>query len=139
LFSPAALSPISTFVLSDVAQRLQDLWLSRAISESTWGYPVVGAVHVLAIAFWGGTILVGSLYAPEETAQLRAWKRITLSVVLVTGILIFMSNAVRYSNSRFFEAKIVLLLLMALIRRRPYISLVLWIAVIFASRGIAFF
>jgi hypothetical protein len=94
---------------------------------------------VLSIAFMGGAVFVGSFAGREDASQLRAWKRITLSVVVLTGILLFASNAVRYGNSRFFEAKIFFLLLLVIARHRPYISVVLWIAVIFAARGIAFF
>lgn len=120
--------------------------LSRAISQSTWGYPIVGAVHVLGIALFGGAVLVSGFSSIEDALQLRAWKRIGFTVVMLTGVLLFASNAVRYAKSICFEAKMVLLVLLAInalcfsrTRRRAYISLVLWIVVIFASRGIAFF
>ena len=59
-------------------------------------------------------------------------------------MLLFVSNPVRYSASAFFRLKMLLLLLLGIPCSSagcglPYISLTLWIAVIFASRGIAFF
>jgi hypothetical protein len=127
-------------------QQIQDLALSRAISQSIWGYPIVGAVHVLGIALFGGAVLVSDFSSIEDALQLRAWKRIGFGIVMLTGALLFASNAVRYAKSLCFEAKMVLLVLLAInalcfsrTRRRAHISLVLWIGVIFASRGIAFF
>jgi len=139
-------SPISTSAVSSLLQQIQDLALSRAISQSVWGYPIVGAVHVLAIALFGGAVLFSNFSSLEDALKLRTLTRIGFAVVMLTGALLFASNAVRYSKSLCFQAKIVLLVLLAInalffsrTRRRSYISLGLWIAVIFASRGIAFF
>jgi len=132
--------------VSSLFQQIQDLALSRAISQSTWGYPIVGAVHVLGIALFGGAVVVSNFSSLEDARQLRAWKRMGFAVVTLTGVLLFASNAVRYAKSLSFDVKMVLLALLAIealwfsrTRRTAYISLVLWIAVIFASRGIAFF
>ena len=132
--------------MSSLFQQIQDLALSRAISQSTWGYPIVGAVHVLGIALFGGAVVVSNFSSLEDARQLRAWKRMGFAVVTLTGVLLFASNAVRYAKSLSFDVKMVLLALLAIealwfsrTRRTAYISLVLWIAVIFASRGIAFF
>jgi hypothetical protein len=132
--------------VSSLFQQIQDLALSRAISQSTWGYPIVGAVHVLGIALFGGAVVVSNFSSLEDARQLRAWKRMGFGVVTLTGVLLFASNAVRYAKSLSFDVKMVLLALLAIealwfsrTRRTAYISLVLWIAVIFASRGIAFF
>jgi hypothetical protein len=132
--------------VSSLFQQIQDLALSRAISQSTWGYPIVGAVHVLAIALFGGAVLFSNFSSTEDALKLRTLTRIGFAVVMLTGALLFASNAVRYSKSLCFQAKIVLLVLLAInalffsrTRRRAYISLGLWFAVIFASRGIAFF
>ena len=139
-------SPISTSAVSSLLQQIQDLALSRAISQSVWGYPIVGAVQVLAIALFGGAVLFSNFSSLEDALKLRTLTRIGFAVVMLTGALLFASNAVRYSKSLCFQAKIVLLVLLAInalffsrTRRRSYISLGLWIAVIFASRGIAFF
>jgi len=44
--------------IADLCERIQAAWVSRAISESTWGYPLIGALHVLAIAIFGGAVLI---------------------------------------------------------------------------------
>jgi hypothetical protein len=119
--------------------------LSRAISESTWGYPVIGALHVLAMALFGGAVLVSNFSTLQDALQLRKWKWFFLALVTLTGILLFASNAVRYYGSLSFKAKLILLVLGAVpvssarSRRQAWLSAALLAAVIFASRGIAFF
>jgi hypothetical protein len=120
--------------------------LSRAISESTWGYPAIGALHVLAMALFGGAVLISNFLTVQDALQVRKWKWFFFVLVMLTGILLFASNAARYYGSICFKAKLILLLLAAVnasffsrSRRRAWISVSLLAAVIFASRGIAFF
>lgn len=120
--------------------------LSRAISESTWGYPAIGALHVLAMALFGGAVLVSNFSTELDALQLRKWKWSFFVLVMLTGILLFASNAVRYYASFSFKAKLILLVLAAanvlFFRRsrwRAWVSAAFLAAVIFASRGIAFF
>jgi len=123
-------------------QRIQDLSLSRTIAETTWGYPIAGALHVLAIALFGGTVL-----AP--LADIRWIRRVGLTLAVLTGMLVFASGAAGYYESTSFKIKMALLALLtlnAMAASRQHrqklhsaIALVLWAAVIFASRGIAFF
>jgi len=120
--------------------------LSRAISESTWGYPAIGALHVLAIALFGGAVLISNFSTVQDALQLRKWKWFFFVVVMLTGILLFASNAVRYYDSVCFRAKLILLVLAAVnvlffsrSRLRAWVSAALLATAIFASRGIAFF
>ena len=120
--------------------------LSRAISESTWGYPAIGALHVLAMALFGGAVLISNFSTVQDALQLRKWKWVFFVLVMLTGILLFASNAVRYYGSVCFKAKLILLVLAAVnvlffsrSRRRAWVSAALLAAAIFASRGIAFF
>jgi hypothetical protein len=142
----------------EICKWMQETWLSRAIAESVWGYPIIGAIHVLGIALFGGAVLMTDVCAlgfamrrtsAEEIARrFRDWKRIGLCVMTVTGILLFWSAPVRYYDRVSFRIKIVLLLCVAangwilrskLQRVSAWLSLVFWVAIIFASRGIAFF
>src|SRR5215831_18933357 len=123
-----------------------NLWLSQAISHSTWGFPIVSALHVLGMALFGGAVLVTDLRFLGVTTELRGWRWIGFVIIMFTGLLLFVSNPVHYSASAFFRIKMLLLLLLAInavlfprARFAAYLSLTLWIAVIFASRGIAFF
>ena len=129
--------------IPELCEQLQDLWVSRAISESTWGYPIVGALHVLAFALFGGSLLV-----PDLRDDVRWIRRIGMTLVVLTGSLLFASGAAGYYRSTSFRIKMVLLTLLAAnalgarkghIKLRSAISLALWIAVIFAARGIAFY
>lgn len=129
-------------------QRIQDASLSRTIAETTWGYPIAGALHVLAIALFGGAMLAPHLRV-LTFADVRWLRRIGLTLVLITGALVFASGAVGYYGSTSFRIKMALLVLLAVnaiaaSRQRcnkvhSAIALALWAAVIFASRGIAFF
>ena len=129
--------------IPELCEQLQDLWLSRTISESTWGYPILGALHVLAFALVGGALLVPSL-----RNDVRWIRRTGLTLVMLTGSLLFAAGASGYYKSTSFRIKMVLLALLAAnamgslkghIKLQSAISLALWAAVIFAARGIAFF
>jgi hypothetical protein len=126
-----------------LCERIQDAWLSRIISESTWGYPIVGAFHVLAIALFTGALMIA-----DPAGELRRLRQIALALILTTGAILFAAGAANYYESMFFRIKMVLLALLILNaiaasrhgRRKVHaaIALALWAAVIFAARGIAF-
>ena len=129
--------------IAELCEQIQAAWLSRAVSESTWGYPIVGALHVLAIALFGGSMLI-----PHFHDEVRWIRRVGVTLVVLTGIFLFAGGAAGYYKSTSFRIKMVLLALIVvnaigLSSRRGKlqwaISLVLWAAVIFAARGIAFF
>lgn len=145
--------------IPELSAKIQDLWLSQMISGTTWGYPIVGAVHVLAVALFGGAVLYTNLSVlgivfPGETAaeaarDVRGLKAAGLIVVVATGALLFASGAVRYYVSAGFRVKIALLALIvlnAIVASRGRadklhagIALTLWAGVVFAARAIAFF
>jgi hypothetical protein len=117
-----------------------------SISHSTWGFPIVSALHVLGMALFGGAVLVTDLRIMGVTTELRGWRWVGFVIIMLTGLLLFISNPVRYSAGAFFRVKMLLLVLLGInavlfprARFAAYLSLTLWIAVIFASRGIAFF
>ena len=123
----------------ELARLLQDTSLRLELSHSTWTVPIIGAIHVLAIAWFGGTVVI-----PDS--QLRRFRWIGLAVLLLTGFLLFWSQPLRLYYSQFFRAKVLLLVLIALVACLParfarfgiLVSLVLWAGVILASRGIAY-
>jgi hypothetical protein len=121
---------------------------SELISQSTWGYPVIAACHVLAMALFGGCVLVANSRLVDDVSNVRALRWTGFALVMSTGVLLFLSSPQRYFGSRFFQLKLLLLLLLGVNavccriwprRALFYVSLGLWIAVIFAARGIAFF
>jgi uncharacterized membrane protein len=107
---------------------------ARIISETTWGYPIVAGIHVLAMALFGGLVLL-----MRREPELSKWKWTGAFIIGFTGVLLYWAGAARYNQSTSFWIKMALLVLIALSVRNPKLSLALWAAVIFASRGIAFF
>jgi hypothetical protein len=122
-----------------LARWLQDTSLRLDLSQSTWAVPIIGAIHVLAIAWFGGTVLL-------RDPQLRRFRWVGLAILLVTGALLFWSQPLRLYYSQFFRLKMLLLLLTGITALLPgrharlamALSLVLWAGVILASRGIAY-
>ena len=122
-----------------LARWLQDTSLRLDLSQSTWAVPIIGAIHVLAIAWFGGTVLV-------RDPGPRRLRWIGLSVLLFTGALLFWSEPLRLYYSQFFRVKMILLIAIGLAALLPDryarwavgLSLALWAGVILASRGIAY-
>jgi hypothetical protein len=126
-----------------IARYLQDTSLRLDLSQSTWAVPIIGAIHVLAIAWFGGAVLIQDAGRNNE---LRRFRWIGLSILLVTGGLLFWSQPLRLYYSQFFRLKMLGLVLAAVAALLPArydrwamaLSLALWAAVILASRGIAY-
>ena len=103
------------------------------LRESTWGYPIISAIHVLAIAWFGGTVLI-SQFGPE----LRRWRYIGLAVLVISSVILFWLHPMRYSNSISFRVKMLLLIVLTRTKPASPVSLALWTAIILASRGSRF-
>jgi hypothetical protein len=125
--------------LLELARWLQDTSLRLDLSQSTWALPIIGAFHVLALAWFGGAALL-------RDPRLRRFRWIGLSILLFTGALLFWSQPLRLYYSLFFRLKLLLLVLVGVIAVLParydrlamILSLVVWATVILASRGIAY-
>jgi hypothetical protein len=116
---------------------------STLLRESTWGFAILGSLHVLGIAWFGGAVLIANLRR-QPPVPLRMWKCVGAAWMLATGALLFWLEPVKCYNSLSFRVKILLLLLIACATILPQklagaVSLALWAAVILASQGIAFF
>ena len=103
------------------------------LAGSTWGIPIVGALHVLAIAWFGATVLPIALMRP-----LRSARQIGLALLVITGAVLFAAQPHRYSTSTAFRIKMFLLLVLLVTRNRTA-TLLLVAAIILASRAIAYF
>jgi hypothetical protein len=108
--------------------------LQKFLLESTWGYPIIAAIHVLGIAWFGGTVLA-SRFVPD----LRRLRAIGITLLLASGAVLFWLQPMRYYNSTSFRVKMVLLILLLRMKPASALALATWVAIIFASRGIAFF
>ena len=92
-----------------------------AISESTWLFPSIESMHVLALTLVVGSItmidlrLVGAAQRNrsviELTNEVLPWTWIGFAIAVCTGSLLFSSNAVKYFANVPFRIKMCLLLL----------------------------
>jgi hypothetical protein len=143
--------------------------VGETIRSSLWMFPVIETFHLLALAVIGGAILIvdlrllgfGLRYQPVSRVAEDAepWLLRSLMVMLPTGILLFLSEAIKCYYSDAFWVKMTSLLLAILftftVRRkvamtagkpaRPLIyklvglvSLTLWSGVGMAGRWIGF-
>jgi hypothetical protein len=113
---------------------LRHLNLQTFLRESTWGYPIIGALHVLGMAWFTGTMVIAG-----PSPDLRRARLFGAAAVCISGLVLFWLHPAQYSASTAFRLKILALLLLTLTRRASAVSLALWVVVVFASRGIAFF
>ena len=95
--------------------------LSIAIREGGLPYPIIGGVHLLAIALFGGMLLATDLRLlgwvmrsrpfSDIWYQFRPWKRLGFVIVVVTGLLLAWAEPVRLFGSPSFWVKMSLLAL----------------------------
>ena len=102
------------------------------LRESIWGYPIIAGLHVLGLAWFGATVLT-------PRGEFKVWKRVGLGVMLLTGLLVFGMHPVHYAASASFRVKMLLLAAVLSLKLPRAVSIALWVAIIFTSRGIAFF
>jgi hypothetical protein len=143
--------------------------LGQAISQSSWAFAVIESVHLLALAVIGGAVLMvdlrllgfGLRAQPLDRLARDAWPWFVGSwvVMIVTGVLLFVSEPLKlYFSTPFFWKMIFLLsgsLFAVTVRRKVtlagdgrthpvvlklvgLVSLLLWFAVGSAGRWIGF-
>jgi hypothetical protein len=97
---------------------IQGTALSVAIREGGLPYPIIGGVHLVSIAWFGGMLLVTDLRllgwamktstVSDVWAMARPWKRIGFVVVVVSGLLLTWAEPIRLYESPSFWVKMVL-------------------------------
>lgn len=147
--------------------------LSEWLRSSLKAMPIVEAIHVMALATVFGTIFIVDLrllgYPHVQRSfsrlhhELLRWTWGAFGIAAVTGVLLFMVNAITYYNNTAFRLKLVAMLLagvnMAVFenvtaksvatwdkgvptptaaRMAGALSIVLWVSVIFLGRWIGF-
>lgn len=95
--------------------------LSTAIREGALLYPIIGGFHLLAIAVFGGMLVMTDLrllgWAMQRrkvsyvVEQLRVWKRIGFGLVVSSGLLMAWAEPLRLYRSPSFWAKMGLMVL----------------------------
>ncbi len=95
--------------------------VSQAISTSTWAFAVIESVHLLALSLIGGAVLILDLRllglglkrqaVADVAREAQPWLVASLAVMLVTGLLLFLSEPVKCYFSTPFRIKMLCLLL----------------------------
>jgi hypothetical protein len=90
--------------------------LGLMVRESVWLFPVIEAVHLLGLSLLGGTLLVVDLRllgagltrtpAALLARQMRPWLTGAVVLMATTGVLLFLSEAVKCYYSQAFWVKI---------------------------------
>ncbi|HEV2079446.1 MAG TPA: hypothetical protein VGR19_06065 [Allosphingosinicella sp.] len=97
---------------------LEDSALAEAVRGSTWGYPIIEAVHILGFvvvvgaAFMFDLRLLGmsrSLPVSALARHLLRWSRGGAVVVVPSGLLLFIASATELASSPVFRLKLVLI------------------------------
>lgn len=90
----------------------QNTFIGRGVSQSIWAFPVIESIHLVGLCILGGSLLIvdlrmlGAGLKRQRIAQLarhaRPWLVGSLVLMLSTGFLLFMSEAVKcYYNTSF--------------------------------------
>jgi hypothetical protein len=151
---------------------LEDSGVATAIRGSSYLFPSLEAVHVIALSVVLGTITVVDLRLLGFASKSRSAERVSMEVLkwtwggfalaVLSGFVMFMTNARVYAHNTAFLIKLVLLALAGLNmlvfhltaartmdrwdrqaappigKASAILSLALWIAVVFAGRVIGF-
>jgi hypothetical protein len=156
-----------------VVEAIHGSGLSEWLRSSLKAMPIVEAVHVMAIATVFGTIFIIDLRLLGYTSiqrsftrmhhELVRWTWAAFGIAVVTGVLLFMVNAITYYNNTAFRLKLVAMFLAGInmavfenitaksvaswdkgvtpptgARVAGALSILLWISVIFLGRWIGF-
>ena len=139
---------------------------SQAMAAAEWVFPIVQTVHFIGFALLIGTIAMTDLRllgaglrrqnAADLARELKPWTLAGLAMILTSGFLMFSSSANAYPNNPSFRFKMTCLAMALLfhftVHRRALrpaasgsraklagaASLLLWSAVVFGGRMIAF-
>jgi hypothetical protein len=107
-----------------IAQQIEASALGQAIRESTWLFPAIEATHLLALAMLGGSVLIialavlgiGLKVPPAELYKSsRRYLNGAVITLLVTGILLGISEPVKLYGRQAFWVKMSSLVLALLV------------------------
>ena len=142
--------------------------LGQGIRNSRAAFPIIENFHLFALTVLLGSLVIlalrqfGLLYQAQPISEvasaLRPWNRWSLAVMLVTGILLFMSEAMKCYDNTSFRVKMIFLFTALLFQFTVYnrlvqkegagapargkvaaaIALCLWFGVGLAGRSIGF-
>lgn len=107
--------------LLEIIYLLEDSYIGDYVRSSLWLFPVIQSFHLIGLGILGGAVVVGDLrlmgilMRTESTRYVirvtRPWFNFGLFILIITGIPLFLSEAVKCYYSRAFWIKISCLLL----------------------------
>ena len=107
--------------IASTLQWVESTALSTAIREGALLYPIIGGFHLLAIALFGGMLVMTDLRllgwgmrrrtVSDVLEQFRAWKRVGFALVVSSGLLLAWGEPLKLYRSPSFWAKMALLAL----------------------------
>lgn len=138
--------------------------IGHAIRQATWGFAVIETFHIMTLTVFLGTVVVVDLRllgfglrrrsASQLARELAPWNLISMAIMILTGVLLLVSEADRLSGNAPFFIKMVFLFFGLLIHFTIFrkatrdggwlgkltgvLSLMCWFGVAFAGRAIAF-
>jgi hypothetical protein len=93
--------------------------LGLAIHNSRWLFPAIEVIHLLALGLLGGTVLIVDLglwgiglrreTVPQIARDVYPWMLAGLAAMLLSGMLLFLSEALKMYHNDAFRAKMVVL------------------------------
>jgi uncharacterized membrane protein len=144
-------------------------WIGHFVSDSRWMFPAIEAVHIVALCLMFGAILMLNLRllgvtltekpVKQLARELAPWVFCSLVIILITGVLLFSSEALKSYASVPFQVKMVFLGAAMLFHYTVYrritktddaqispalgklaaiVSILLWLGVGIGGRGIGF-
>jgi uncharacterized membrane protein SirB2 len=102
--------------LYHIAQSIEASALGQFIRESTWLFPAIESMHLLALALLGGSVLIVSLSvlgfglntAPAELYKsARRYMDGAVIVLLISGVLLAISEPVKLYSRQAFWVKMI--------------------------------
>jgi len=142
--------------------------LAQMIQHSRWAFAIIETLHIMALAVLLGTFVIVDLRllghglrqdaVADLARQFGPWSWLSLGVMIVTGIPMYFSEAIRLASSSPFFYKMLFLMLAvgfhltihrkatssvaaptpSLAKLAASLSLACWLAVALAGRAIAF-
>lgn len=169
----AAGGPIETSPMVDFCRWLEQTPVGASVRESLWLFPAIETLHLLGMAMLVGSVvafdlrLLGWAMRRERVSQLAGrllpWTWAGFALQVITGAVLFSSEAVKVSGNPAFRLKMLLLLLAgvqalafqwnshrnlakwedggslpAAAKISGFVSIVLWIGIVAAGRFIGF-
>ena len=95
---------------------LEQSFIGVIIRDSTWMFPLIEAVHLIGFAILGGSVLIGDFRLmrfcltsrPVDYVLLQTipWFKFGILIMFLTGVPLFLSEAIKCYYSRAFWIKI---------------------------------